>query len=404
MASNSLTLKSARDLLDRSRDEFSGALANRVDPEMFIRVAHTAMHKTPELLNCTPHSIIMSLLEAAQLGLVPNGVMGEAYLIPYKGVCTFQPGYRGLITLARRSGAVRKIMPRSVYRADQFNVEYGLDDRILHRPELDPDRRGDLVHVYAVAKLDDDEHQFFVMNMKDVARIRAKSHAANKGPWVTDFEAMAWKTVIKQLFKYLPASTHDRALERAIDADNRVEVGDVPQYDPAAAVAPVSRTEQLRGRVAAQLPGPSMEVPQGNGGSDYETVERDEPARQGNGRQQQMRREPEEDRREPPPPEDREPIDGPSGNPVVDFMRLVNDTKPKGGDASEKDRARLREVGADVVGEGTEDFRTIELLSNMEKLGRRQVLQLIGAASAALEVRAAADADAEDEDGPLFQQ
>ncbi len=66
-------------------------------------------------------------------------------------------------------------------------------------------------------------------------KIRAQSPVAKSGPWVTHFEEMAQKTVIRRLFKYLPVSVEmaravglDEAAERskqsdAIDADCVIE-------------------------------------------------------------------------------------------------------------------------------------------------------------------------------------
>jgi recombination protein RecT len=60
--------------------------------------------------------------------------------------------------------------------------------------------------VYAVAKLKDGACQFEVMGKNDVDAIRGRSKSANSGPWVTDYDQMAKKTVIRRLIKYLPIS------------------------------------------------------------------------------------------------------------------------------------------------------------------------------------------------------
>ncbi|MCI4427735.1 MAG: recombinase RecT [Burkholderiales bacterium] len=55
--------------------------------------------------------------------------------------------------------------------------------------------------------------------------VRAQSRAGSSGPWVTHFEAMALKTVVRRLFKWLPISVE---LATAIEADERAEIG-IPQ-------------------------------------------------------------------------------------------------------------------------------------------------------------------------------
>lgn len=275
---NNLTLKSARDLLESRKNEITKALVNRIDPEAFIRVAHMAMSKNPQLLECTPSSLLMALLESASLGLMPNGVLGHAYIIPYrnKGVmeAQFQPGYRGLIDLARRSGEVKSVVPRTVNSNDVFEVEYGLDERLMHRPNLDDP--GDMRFVYAVAQLTDGSNQFHIMPIRDVERIRSRSKAAKNGPWVTDYEAMAWKTVIKQLVKFLPLSLE---VDQAVQQDNAIEFGgDMPVFSPTVPERPElpdpSRSQQIRSRIAPLSIEPPQ--PQTNGAPEEEAEVVDE--------------------------------------------------------------------------------------------------------------------------------
>ena len=75
----------------------------------FLSAVVAATQRTPELINCTPVSVINSFMTMAQLGFMPSGVSGEAYVLPYKkgGVseAQFQLGYQGLVTLFYRAGA-----------------------------------------------------------------------------------------------------------------------------------------------------------------------------------------------------------------------------------------------------------------------------------------------------------
>ena len=73
------------------------------------------VYRTPKLQECTRDSIFSSILQASELGLDLSPPMGEGYLIPrWNGrakvlECQFQPGYRGLVALARRSGEIAMI-------------------------------------------------------------------------------------------------------------------------------------------------------------------------------------------------------------------------------------------------------------------------------------------------------
>lgn len=206
----------------------NAALPKHLTPERLARVAITAISSNPRLLECTRESLALALIEAGQLGLEPNGVMGQAYLVPYfngktkKYEAQFQVGYRGLIDLARRSGEIAKIEARAVREGDEFSYEYGLRPSLVHRP--DPTTQGEITHVYAIAWLRDAEPIFEVMTREQVEAIRRRSKAADSGPWVTDYESMARKTVVKRLAKYLPLSPEAEAV---VEADNRRDVGQI---------------------------------------------------------------------------------------------------------------------------------------------------------------------------------
>lgn len=374
MASTALTLKTARDLLESRKDEIAKALVNRIDPEAFIRVAHMAINKQPALLECTPASLLMALLESASLGLMPNGVLGHAYIIPYrnKGVmeAQFQPGYRGLIDLARRSGHVKSIVPRTVSSTDRFDVEYGLDEKLIHVPNLDDP--GTMRFVYAIAHLTDGTSQFHIMPMKDVERIRAKSKAANNGPWVTDYEAMAWKTVIKQLVKFLPLSLET---DQAVQQDNAVEFGgDIPAFGPAvperALPRAETRTEGLRAKVASRQIAPPAdpvnEIQQAGAASAGHEHDHEE------GDQQDA------------PASTLIEADGPV---LDDLEALFRELAAEGADANQRQRAELARLGVEVYGEGTRQALDVAAIAAVPELGKEQVVQFISAAKAVLKAR-----------------
>jgi recombination protein RecT len=108
-----------------------------------------------------------------------------------------------------------------VYEKDVYKYSLGLNPTIVHEPSPDPDR-GPLVAVYAVARMSDGTFEFRWMWMYEVEAIRARSRAGTSGPWVTDYEMMAWKTVIRRLCKYLPRTVD---LAKALDMDERVDSG-----------------------------------------------------------------------------------------------------------------------------------------------------------------------------------
>ena len=208
------------------KHEFEKALPKMITPERFTRMAMTALTSNAKLQQCTPQSFIGACLTAAQLGLEPNTPLGQAYLIPYRNKsvmeCQFQVGYKGLLDLAYRSGEFKTVMAQCVYENDVFEYEFGLEPKLIHKPAARD--RGALTYVYAVYKLNNGGYSFEVMSVDDIINFaQAKSKSYNNGPWQTDFEMMAKKTVLKRLLKYAPLKTEQAA---AVAADDTVFIAD----------------------------------------------------------------------------------------------------------------------------------------------------------------------------------
>lgn len=219
----------------RIQAELSLALPKHMTPDRMARIALTEFRKTPKLAQCEPKSFLGAVIQCAQLGLEPGNSLGHAYILPFdrrekvngqwQTVATDAQliiGYRGMIDLARRSGQIMSLQAHAVYEGDDFDFAYGLDERLSHVPTSDMSTRGELIAVYAVAKLVGGGHQIEVMWRSEVEQIQAQSKAGNNGPWKTHFEEMAKKTVIRRLFKYLPVSVE---IQRATMLDENAESG-----------------------------------------------------------------------------------------------------------------------------------------------------------------------------------
>lgn len=234
-------------LLAKMGPEIARALPKHITAERMSRIALTALRTNPKLGECTPGSFLGAVLSAAQLGLEPNTPLGYCYLIPYKREATLQIGYQGMLELARRSGMVRAIYAYAVKDGDEFSYELGLEPKLVHKPSSATDReKKPITHVYAVAKLKDGEPVFTVMTRAQVEERRRRSRAANDGPWVTDYEAMALKTAIRQLYKWLPKSAE---IATALVLDEAPELGksQVGTWDPAVTDALQAQGLELEG-------------------------------------------------------------------------------------------------------------------------------------------------------------
>ena len=220
------------------QSQIKAALPRHMTAERMARIATTEMRKVPKLGQCDPMSFLGAVIQCAQLGLEPGNALGHAYILPFdkrekvngqwKTVRTEAQviiGYRGMIDLARRSGQIVSIDARAVYEGDKFECVLGLDAKVDHVPDWQNANRADaskLRFVYAVAKLKDGGVQFDVMSRAEVEGIRARSKSADNGPWVTDFAAMAIKTVVRRLFKFLPVSIE---MQTAVGLDEMAEHG-----------------------------------------------------------------------------------------------------------------------------------------------------------------------------------
>lgn len=197
--------KTIFNVIKAGEKQFAAALPKHIDSERFTRIAITTIRQNPKLAQCTQASLLGALMTSAQLGLEP-GVLGQCYLIPYGRECQFQISYKGMIELLRRSGQLKDIYAYSVYSNDEFEMVYGLKRDLKHKPKLDGDR-GEMIGCYCVAILKDDTVAFEFMTKQEIETHGKKfSKTFENGPWKSDFEAMAHKTVVKKMLKWLPLS------------------------------------------------------------------------------------------------------------------------------------------------------------------------------------------------------
>lgn len=207
-------------LVESSKSGIERALPAGMSVERFQRILLTTVKTTPALLQCDPMSFLGAAMLSAQLGLEP-GPLGHSYFVPYGKQVQFIPGYKGLIDLARRSGHITSIYAHAVRVGDEFDYSLGLEQTLIHKPAA---QRGDITHVYAVAKLRDSDPQFIVLTKEQVEAFRARSKAAKSGPWVTDWEAMALKTAVRRLMTWLPLTVQSNRHEQAALAGDSLTV------------------------------------------------------------------------------------------------------------------------------------------------------------------------------------
>ncbi|HYF89015.1 recombination protein RecT [Azospirillum sp.] len=226
---------------DANKETLKALLPAHMTPDRMMKIALGALRTTPKLMDCTIESLFGAVVVCAQMGLEPNTPQGHIYLIPFenrrKGATEVQiiVGYKGLIDLARRSGQIESLSARVVHERDAFDIDYGTADSITHKPFLAGDR-GKITGFYAVAKLKGGGVQFEFMSVAEVNAVRdgsqgyqtAKRFNKSNTPWMTNYEEMGKKTVIRRLAKYLPMSIE---MANAVVLDGRAEAGETQGLD-----------------------------------------------------------------------------------------------------------------------------------------------------------------------------
>lgn len=214
--------QSLNKLLKRMGPQIQRALPKHMDADRIARIALTAVRATPKLLECDQMSFLAALMQSAQLGVEPNTGLGQAYLIPYGKQVQFQLGYKGLIDLAVRSGQYKAIYAHEVYKEDEFSFAYGLHKDLVHVPSTNPE--GEPIGYYAVYHLKNGGYDFVYWTRERIDKHAQKfSQAVQKGstsPWKTNYDAMAKKTVLKEVLKYSPKSIE---LQKVVEADETIK-------------------------------------------------------------------------------------------------------------------------------------------------------------------------------------
>jgi len=262
MSTNAIKIKTLQDQLNKSAGTLSKVAASKVTPNQLIKIALNAAMRNSTLLQCDARSIVRSVLQGAELGLVPGSALNQAYLVPFKNskAGTWEAqliiSAQGLAELAYRSGMVSSITVECVYKGDEFEFEQGLTPKLRHVPAGETDDPKDITHAYAVIALKDGAQVFKVMTRSQIERIKLRSPGkGSSGPWVTDYEEMARKTVAKNAFKFVPKSIEvakAAALDSAQQSEDWSDVEfDIPEAMPELPEAEASTAVQaLESKIA----------------------------------------------------------------------------------------------------------------------------------------------------------
>lgn len=221
--------------INSNMSQIALALPRGTSAERLARVFVTEVQRVPGLLAATPMSLLGGFLQASQCGLEIGAHLGQAYLVPFKvkGVptATLIIGYKGLVSLAYRSGLVQNVQAYDVRDVDVYEPPMlGTSPEIVHAPARGRES-SELVAAYAIVRLRGaDVPNVEWMWDDEIERVKKRSRAAGRSdsPWNSDYSMMARKTVLRRALKYVPQTPETRDLHGAVAIDEAADAN-LPQ-------------------------------------------------------------------------------------------------------------------------------------------------------------------------------
>lgn len=194
---------------------FQKAINNTLrDPERsrrFTASIISAVSTNPALQECDPGTIVTAALLGESLNLSPSPQLGQYYLVPFNDtkrqckVAQFQLGYKGYIQLAIRSGQYKKlnvlaIKEGELIRFDPLNEEI----EVCLIEDEETREKAATIGYYAMFEYVNGFRKALYWSKSKMERHAlqySKGYKAKKGYtfWEKDFDAMAYKTMLRQL-------------------------------------------------------------------------------------------------------------------------------------------------------------------------------------------------------------
>ena len=233
------------------------ALPKSISPDRFTRCVITAIQANPGIVEGDKSSLYSSIVQAAQAGLNLDGK--EAALVIFNTKhgdrwikkVQFMPMVGGIIKRLGSAGIT--VDTQVVYGNDTFEVEYGDNPRIVHKPPPFGQDRGTMIGAYAICKSRTGEVYREIMDGAQIEAVRSQSRAADSLMW-TKFPSEAWrKTVLRRCAKRIPIM--DEMAQRTMEADDQTfefDPTDVPAVDPESVVADQPTKAKTEAQVESQ--------------------------------------------------------------------------------------------------------------------------------------------------------
>lgn len=210
---------------DILKEQIALALPQHLKAERFIRIAITALTRTPKLKDCTKESFFKCLMDLSAMGIEPDG--RRAHLIPYGSECTLILDYKGIVDLVRRDPNVLDVQCITIRANDKAEWSNGTMDH-----SIDPkSERGDVLCTYTrIAWKNGTVSIGEPFSKADADHAKKSSKTSSSGPWKDHYVEMWKKSNIKRDSKMWPLSPEIREhMEKDADVVFERDVTPVPQ-------------------------------------------------------------------------------------------------------------------------------------------------------------------------------
>ena len=256
----------ARAMVGSKMSQISTIVGNDKAKASIFASAIANMANDYGLRNCSVESIVNTAMQIVQIGLNPNKLFGQAYVVPFKlknggETAQLQIGYKGLISLGMKNGW--KFRAVAVYDCDDFSLEFnGLDDKIHFAPNYNErsDDDGDwvfnhLVGVIVYAKDSSDNVFSEFVSKKKLEKLRLKSQNQSKKDkleyiWLDWAEEMYKAKALKYVASRLPIN--DRLAEAVSVEDEPITKQETTQAPKAGLNELLNSPEKLSSSVGAK--------------------------------------------------------------------------------------------------------------------------------------------------------
>ena len=196
----------------------------------FVTALLSMVKATPQLQQCDPKTVLSAAMTAATMKLPINPNLGFAYIVPYKTEATFQMGYKGIIQLAMRTGQYKTINASVVREGEIEDIDFITGEIIRGKRVSDQ-----VIGYIAYFKLVNGFEKTLYMTKEEMQAHAAqfsqayaadKRYGKSRSVWTSNFDAMALKTVLKQLISKYGIMSIDmqggEAMAQALTSDGAV--------------------------------------------------------------------------------------------------------------------------------------------------------------------------------------